>query len=99
MYRRAERWAAAVFDAVTAAPLGTRATASASAPTRADATYALPPSGTAPTARAHGPTKIVSVAEHTSTAAAASPRRGTPIFAIPNTVAAIRNGITAATEW
>ena len=58
-----------------------------------------PPSGVAPTARPHGPTTSESVAEQTSIAAAASPRRGAPIFAMPKTVAAIRNGITAATLW
>ena len=40
--------------------------------------YALPPSGTLPTARAHGPTKSASVPQQTRTAAAARPRRCAP---------------------
>ena len=62
-YCRLERCAPAVFDAVTGAPGGTRAIASRSAATLVSGRGSRPPSGVAPTARAHGPTTSASDAE------------------------------------
>ena len=83
----------------TGTPPGTAATAAARASTCVPDRRARPPNGVPSTMRAHGPTARLIVAEATRTPPAASPRRAGLILPIPSTVAAMRNGITAATLW
>ena len=89
------------FDAVTAALGGHERDRLRSASTWAPHSVARPPSGASHRrARGQGATKRASSAEHDEHRCRQRGRRlGAPIRATPNTVAAMRKGMIAATLW